>query len=436
VRAFLNHWSGLLARALTVGLGGVVTLVDDQVLRAVVLTTGEVAIQNLLGALGVADLSIDGGTGHVGNRGVATAPGVLGVAERVVLGGGLGEPDVTTVAAEVARLEGLGNVLLDDDSTTGRVDEPSTGLHLGDKLLVEETLSLLVERAVDSDNVTLSEHLLEAIDTAAANLLLDLGAEGLVVVVEQLLAVEGLQTAKNTLTDTADSDGTDNLALEVVLVLGDSSDVPLTIADLVVGGDEVADQGQDGHDNVLSDGDDVGASDLGDGDTAVGLVGSVQVDVVGTDTSGDGDLQLLGLGEALSGEVTGVEGSGDDDFGVNQLLVEGGVLTLLVRGGDQGVALVLEPLANAELILGGTEQLRLLLGVLKTLYQILATEVEITKGENLQLTSYRTRRTLPWSLADAVSVRALAKALVGAKDPVAMVGLKPEEKSWAAGRRN
>jgi hypothetical protein len=51
---------------------------------------------------------------------------VLSVAERVVLGGGLGEPDVTTVAAEVARLEGLGNVLLDDDSTTSSVDEPST----------------------------------------------------------------------------------------------------------------------------------------------------------------------------------------------------------------------------------------------------------------------------------------------------------------------
>ena len=112
--------------ALTVSLGGVVTLVDDQVLRAVVLTTGEVAVQDVLGTVGVTDLGIDGGTGHVGNHGVTTAPGVLGVAKRVVLGGGLGEPDITTVSAKVAGLEGLGNILLDNNSTTGGVDEPST----------------------------------------------------------------------------------------------------------------------------------------------------------------------------------------------------------------------------------------------------------------------------------------------------------------------
>jgi hypothetical protein len=41
----------------------------------------------------------------------------------VVDGGGLREPDITTVACEVARLEGLGDVLLDDDGTTSGVDE-------------------------------------------------------------------------------------------------------------------------------------------------------------------------------------------------------------------------------------------------------------------------------------------------------------------------
>ena len=62
------------------------------------------------------------------------------------------------------------------------------------------------------------------------------------------------------------------------------------------------------------------------------------------------------------------ERSGDDNFSVDELLIKGGVLALLVRGGHQGVTLVLEPLADAELVLGGTEQLRLLLGVLTTLY--------------------------------------------------------------------
>lgn len=61
----------------------------------------------------------------MGDHGVAAAPvGVLGGAERVVGGGGLGEPDVTSVAAELAGLEGCGDVFLDDDGTAGGVDEP------------------------------------------------------------------------------------------------------------------------------------------------------------------------------------------------------------------------------------------------------------------------------------------------------------------------
>jgi hypothetical protein len=60
----------------------------------------------------------------VRNHGVTAAPWVLGVAERVILGGGLREPDVTTVSTEVAILESLGNILLDDDSTTGGVNQP------------------------------------------------------------------------------------------------------------------------------------------------------------------------------------------------------------------------------------------------------------------------------------------------------------------------
>ena len=164
-----------------------------------------------------------------------------------------------------------------------------------------------MERAVDGDNIALCEHLLEVLHATATNLLLDLRAQGLVVEVEELLAVEGLETAEHTLTDTANSDSTDNLVLEIVLVLGDLGNVPVTTGDLLVRRDKVADEGKDGHDDVLSDGDDVGASDLGDGDTAVGLVGSIEIDVVGTDTSSDGELEVLCLSKALCCEVTGVE---------------------------------------------------------------------------------------------------------------------------------
>lgn len=182
-----------------------------------------------------------------------------------------------------------------------------TRLHLADEILVEETASLLVERAVDGDNVTLCEHLLEVLDAAAANLLLLLSAEGLVVEVEQLLAVEGLQAAEDTLANTANGNGTDNLALEIELVLGGLGDVPVTTGDLLTSGTEVADESEDGHDNVLGDGDDVGAGDFGNGDAAVGDIGLVEVDVVRANTGGDGDLEVLALLQAVGGEVTGVE---------------------------------------------------------------------------------------------------------------------------------
>lgn len=86
------------------------------------MLAGEVGLEDGLGAGGVSLLSVDRGTRHVRHHGVAAAEGVLGVAQRVVLGRGLGEPHVTSVAAEVAGLEGLGDVFLDDDGTTGGVD--------------------------------------------------------------------------------------------------------------------------------------------------------------------------------------------------------------------------------------------------------------------------------------------------------------------------
>lgn len=164
-----------------------------------------------------------------------------------------------------------------------------------------------MERAVDGDDIALRQQLLEGIDTSAANLLLLLGRKRLVVEVEQLLAVKRLQPSEDALTNTADSDGTDDLALEIVLVLGNLGDVPVAILNLLVCRDEVADQGQDGHDDVLSDRDDIGTSNLSNRDATIGLVGSVQVDVVGTDTSSDGELEVLGLSKTLCGEVTRVE---------------------------------------------------------------------------------------------------------------------------------
>jgi len=112
---------------LAVGLGGVVALVDDEVLGPVVLAAAEVRVEDGLCAGGVAGLGVERGTRHVRDGGVAggAAPVLVGGGtERVVLGGGLGEPDVTAVAAELAGGKGLGDIFLDDDGTAGGVDEP------------------------------------------------------------------------------------------------------------------------------------------------------------------------------------------------------------------------------------------------------------------------------------------------------------------------
>lgn len=59
--------------------------------------------------------------------------------------------------------------------------------------------------------------------------------------------------------------------------------------------------------------------------------------------------------------------SGDDDLGVDELLVELAVLALLVRGGDKSVTLLLNPLPQTKLVLSRAQKLRLLLGVLVAL---------------------------------------------------------------------
>lgn len=88
------------------------------------MLSAEVGLQDSLGAVGVTLLRIERRSGHVRNHGVSTAKVVLGVAENVVLGGGLDVPDVTSVAAKVAGLESCGNVFLDNNGSTSGVDEP------------------------------------------------------------------------------------------------------------------------------------------------------------------------------------------------------------------------------------------------------------------------------------------------------------------------
>lgn len=237
-----------------------------------------------------------------------------------------------------------------------------------------------MQRAVDGHNVALRQHLFQILNTSTSNLLLQFWLEGLVVEIQQLLAIEGFQSPQNTFADAANSHGTDDFAFEIVLALGDGGNVPVPFCDLLVGGDEVADKNENGHDDVFCDRNDIGAGNFGDGDAAVSFVGCVEVDMVGADTGSDGKFEVLGFGETFGGEVAGVEArnsnisrdscvlrrddievvdknvrSGYDDFSIDQFLVEGGVLALLIRSRHQGVTLVLEPFANTEFVLSGPE---------------------------------------------------------------------------------
>jgi hypothetical protein len=112
--------------SLTVSLGSIVAIVDNKIFRSVVVAAREIALENGLGTSCVALLSIDRSTRHMRDHSVAAAPWVLGVSERMLLGSRLREPDITTVAVELTRLEGLCDIFLDDNGATGSVDEPST----------------------------------------------------------------------------------------------------------------------------------------------------------------------------------------------------------------------------------------------------------------------------------------------------------------------
>ena len=109
---------------LTVGLRRIIAINNNQILRTIVVLAREVGLENSLGAIGISLLGIEGGSRHVRNHGVSAAEGVLGVAERVVCGCWLREPDISSVATQVAALESFGHVFLDDDGSSGGIDEP------------------------------------------------------------------------------------------------------------------------------------------------------------------------------------------------------------------------------------------------------------------------------------------------------------------------
>lgn len=97
--------------------------------------------------------------------------------------------------------------------------------------------------AVDGDNIALAQHFFQAFHTSAANFFLDFWLEWLVIEVEQLFAVEWLESSKHTLTDASYCNGPDSLSLEIIFTFGDCCHIPVAVLDLLACGNEVAYKG-------------------------------------------------------------------------------------------------------------------------------------------------------------------------------------------------
>ena len=126
----------------------------------------EVVLQDALGAVGVAGLSVESGSRVMGNHAVSAAKGVLHGAPDVILGSGLHIPDITSVATDLTAGESLSDGILVADCTAGSVDEPCTLLEVLEEIGIDESTSAFVQRAVDGDDVALGDEFLEILDAA------------------------------------------------------------------------------------------------------------------------------------------------------------------------------------------------------------------------------------------------------------------------------
>ena len=78
------------------------------------------------------------------------------------------------------------------------------------------------------------------------------GGVNLIIKVQEFLAIKPFQAPKDALTDSSNSDSSDDLILKIVLLLGNGSNVPFTGNNLLVGGDKIADKGEDSHNDVCT----------------------------------------------------------------------------------------------------------------------------------------------------------------------------------------
>jgi len=146
--------NGSLRSALAVSFGLIFAKANNDILRFLGLVS-QVVLKNALGTVGIASLSIEGGTRIVRHHSVSTAEGVLHCAPDVILGSRLDVPNITRISRQLTTLESLSNSIFVADGTTSSVNEPGALLEVFQKFSVDESPCSFVQRAIDCNNITL-----------------------------------------------------------------------------------------------------------------------------------------------------------------------------------------------------------------------------------------------------------------------------------------
>src|SRR6266545_3724905 len=197
--------------------------------------------------------------------------------ERVVLGRRLLHHHVEAGGGDRPRRERLIQRVLVDDRAAAGVDENRAALHHRELARGHHLTSDVVQRYVQGHHVGGAKELGEEGEADAERVLLILAEPEDVEVAN--VHVEALDAARDLLTDVAETDDAEPLALDLVGASGgEVADAPFAGDDVVVVVHEFLEHGEHEHDGVLGDGDGVGATVVGDGHT--GLARGLDVDAI------------------------------------------------------------------------------------------------------------------------------------------------------------
>jgi len=126
----------------------------------------------------------------------------------------------------------------------------------------------------------------------------------------------------------------------------------------------VPDEEKNAHDDVLSDRDDIRTGDLQNLDAVFNS--GIEINMVGSYTSSDTELEVLCLLNQIAGEIPGMEGGGDEDLSIHDMLLEVTIGAFLTGRNNELMTQGLDPGFDAKLILNSSEQAGLFPGSLST----------------------------------------------------------------------